>query len=142
MIAPSLPAEAPSIYQPELMEVLEVQQHTRDVKSVRVRFQDEERADRFSFRVGQFGTAATVHERTYHADVAGSALFQELQPRNVVRPDPPVQSDLHDAPRRLRRVQQRSAFHNRVAGRLLDKDVGALLDGRDCIQCMPAVRSS
>jgi NAD(P)H-flavin reductase len=44
-----------NVYQPDLMEVVEVRQQTADVKSVRIRFRDEERAKRFSFRVGQFG---------------------------------------------------------------------------------------
>lgn len=44
-----------NIYQPDLMEVLDVQQQTADVKSVRVRFRDESRGDDFHFRVGQFG---------------------------------------------------------------------------------------
>lgn len=44
-----------NVYQPDLMEVLEVRQQTADVKSVRIRFRDEEKAQRFSFRVGQFG---------------------------------------------------------------------------------------
>ncbi len=44
-----------NIYQPDLMEVLQVRQQTADVKSVRLRFRDEDRAKAFSFRVGQFG---------------------------------------------------------------------------------------
>lgn len=44
-----------NIYLPELMEVIEVKQHTVDVKSMSIRFQDEARAEEFSFRVGQFG---------------------------------------------------------------------------------------
>jgi NAD(P)H-flavin reductase len=44
-----------SIYQPDLMEVLDVRQQTADVKSVRVRFRDEARSQNFHFRVGQFG---------------------------------------------------------------------------------------
>ncbi len=44
-----------NVYKPDLMEVLEVRQHTADVKSVRIRFRDEKRAEAFSFRVGQFG---------------------------------------------------------------------------------------
>jgi sulfhydrogenase subunit gamma (sulfur reductase) len=44
-----------NIYQPDLMEVLDVQQQTADVKSVRVRFRDEARGDNFRFHVGQFG---------------------------------------------------------------------------------------
>ena len=37
------------------MEVVETRQHTSDVKSMKVRFRDSERAKDFSFRVGQFG---------------------------------------------------------------------------------------
>jgi NAD(P)H-flavin reductase len=44
-----------NIYKPDLMEVLEVTQHTIDVKSVKIRFRDEERQKNFSFNVGQFG---------------------------------------------------------------------------------------
>ncbi len=44
-----------NIYQPDLMEVVQVRQQTADVKSVRIRFRDEARARDFSFRVGQFG---------------------------------------------------------------------------------------
>jgi NAD(P)H-flavin reductase len=32
-----------NLYKPDLMEVLEVRQHTSDVKSMRVRFRDAER---------------------------------------------------------------------------------------------------
>jgi sulfhydrogenase subunit gamma (sulfur reductase) len=42
-------------YKPDLMEVAAVHQHTADVKSVRLRFQDPGRAQQFQFRVGQFG---------------------------------------------------------------------------------------
>ncbi len=42
-------------YKPDLMEVIGVRQHTADVKSVRLRFKDAERAREFDFRVGQFG---------------------------------------------------------------------------------------
>lgn len=44
-----------NIYKPSLMEVMEMHQHTSDVKSMRIRFKDDEYAKRFSFRVGQFG---------------------------------------------------------------------------------------
>ena len=44
-----------NIYKPELMEVLGVRQQTADVKSVSIRFADPGAAERFSFRVGQFG---------------------------------------------------------------------------------------
>ena len=44
-----------NVYRPDLMEVVEVRQHTVDVKSVRIRFQDAGRAEAFLFRVGQFG---------------------------------------------------------------------------------------
>ncbi|HOD48749.1 MAG TPA: FAD/NAD(P)-binding protein [Candidatus Hydrogenedentes bacterium] len=44
-----------NIYMPDLMEVVEVQQHTPDVKSVKIKFQDPALAESFTFRVGQFG---------------------------------------------------------------------------------------
>ncbi len=44
-----------NIYKPDLMEVIQVQRQTQDVKSVRIRFRDPARAKEFSFRVGQFG---------------------------------------------------------------------------------------
>ena len=44
-----------NIYQPELMEIQAIRQHTQDVKSVRIRFKDKAAAGKFSFRVGQFG---------------------------------------------------------------------------------------
>ncbi len=44
-----------NIYQPDLMEVLEVRQQTVDIKSLKIRFRDEEKQKNFSFRVGQFG---------------------------------------------------------------------------------------
>lgn len=57
-----------NLYQPDLMEVLEVRQHTADVKSVRVRFRDEARAKNFNFRVGQFGMFSVlgVGESTFN----------------------------------------------------------------------------
>jgi NAD(P)H-flavin reductase len=61
-----------NIYQPDLMEVLDVQQQTADVKSVRVRFRDETRGDDFHFRVGQFGMfscSATANRRSTSAPV-------------------------------------------------------------------------
>jgi len=44
-----------NIYKPDLMEVLNVRRQTVDVKSVSIRFKNEENAKAFSFRVGQFG---------------------------------------------------------------------------------------
>jgi len=44
-----------NLYKPELMEVIGVQRHTPDVKSVSLRFQDTALGESFRFRVGQFG---------------------------------------------------------------------------------------
>jgi NAD(P)H-flavin reductase len=44
-----------NVYKPDLMDVIDIRQHTLDVKSVSLRFLDPERARNFSFRVGQFG---------------------------------------------------------------------------------------
>ncbi|MCL2304991.1 MAG: FAD/NAD(P)-binding protein [Planctomycetaceae bacterium] len=57
-----------NIYKPELMEVLEVTRHTVDVKSVKIRFQDAELQNHFSFQVGQFGLFSVfgVGESTFN----------------------------------------------------------------------------
>jgi len=57
----------PNLYKPDLMEVIGVRQHTPDVKSVRLRFQDADRAREFRFQVGQFGI--------FSAFGAGEATF-------------------------------------------------------------------
>ncbi|HUP03076.1 MAG TPA: FAD/NAD(P)-binding protein [Bryobacteraceae bacterium] len=44
-----------NLYKPDLMTVTKVRQHTPDVKSVSLSFQDAARAGAFHFRVGQFG---------------------------------------------------------------------------------------
>ena len=44
-----------NIYKPDLMEVLEIRQHTPDVKAVKIRFKDPEKQRAFTYRVGQFG---------------------------------------------------------------------------------------
>jgi len=44
-----------NIYRPDPMEVLEVRRQTPDVKSVKIRFREDEKNQTFSFRVGQFG---------------------------------------------------------------------------------------
>ncbi len=57
-----------NLYKPDLMEVLQVQRQTPDVKSVRIRFRDPARAQDFSFRVGQFGMFSVfgVGESTFN----------------------------------------------------------------------------
>ena len=50
-----MPDLSPDLYRPDLMEVVETRQHTSDVKSMKLRFRDSERAREFSFCVGQFG---------------------------------------------------------------------------------------
>jgi NAD(P)H-flavin reductase len=44
-----------NIYKPAMMEVIDVTQHTVDVKSVKIKFKDESQQKNFSFNVGQFG---------------------------------------------------------------------------------------
>ena len=41
-----------NVYKPDLMEVLEVHQHTPDVKSVKIKLQDPALAESLAFRVG------------------------------------------------------------------------------------------
>ncbi len=54
-IAIPLSFDDKNVYQPDLMEVVQVRQQTSDVKSVRVRFVRESLAESFRFQVGQFG---------------------------------------------------------------------------------------
>ena len=44
-----------NLYRPDLMEIIGIQQHTSDVKSMQLRFRDPVRAANFRFDVGQFG---------------------------------------------------------------------------------------
>ena len=44
-----------SIYQPQLMTVLDVIDETADTRTLRLQFQDEAQRDSFAFRAGQFG---------------------------------------------------------------------------------------
>jgi sulfhydrogenase subunit gamma (sulfur reductase) len=44
-----------NVYKPDLMTIVGIRRHTSDVKSVKLRFQDPERAESFQFHVGQFG---------------------------------------------------------------------------------------
>jgi NAD(P)H-flavin reductase len=67
-----------NIYKPDLMTVTEVRQHTPDVKSVKVRFQDEARAADFQFHVGQFGlfSAFGYGESTFN--ICSSSNWREF----------------------------------------------------------------
>jgi NAD(P)H-flavin reductase len=71
-------SEPVNIYKPDLMEVVQVQQHTADVKSVRVRFRDASRAAAFSFRVGQFGifSAFGAGESTFN--ICSSSTWKDF----------------------------------------------------------------
>ncbi len=55
-----------NIYKPDLMEVIQVQRQTPDVKSVRMRFRDPARAKEFSFRVGPVRHLLGVRLRRVH----------------------------------------------------------------------------
>ena len=44
-----------NIYEPYLMDVVDVRQETSDVKLVRVKFKNQGDAEGFSFEIGQFG---------------------------------------------------------------------------------------
>jgi sulfhydrogenase subunit gamma (sulfur reductase) len=67
-----------NIYQPDLMEVMEVRRQTPDVKSVKIRFKDASRADKFGFRVGQFGifSAFGYGESTFN--ICSSSNWKEF----------------------------------------------------------------
>lgn len=66
-----------NVYKPELMEVLEVRRHTRDVRSVRIRFQDEQRMRDFAFRVGQFGIFSAFGEGESTFNICSSSNWKD-----------------------------------------------------------------
>ncbi|MGA2255367.1 MAG: FAD/NAD(P)-binding protein [Thermoguttaceae bacterium] len=67
-----------NIYQPDLMEVVQVRQQTADVKSVRIRFRDEMRARDFSFRVGQFGIFSAFGAGESPFNLCSSSNWQDF----------------------------------------------------------------
>jgi NAD(P)H-flavin reductase len=66
-----------NIYKPELMEVLEVRRQTPDVKSVKIRFRDGEKARSFSFRVGQFGIFSAFGSGESTFNICSSSNWKE-----------------------------------------------------------------
>ncbi len=67
-----------NIYQPDLMEVVQVRQQTADVKSVRIRFRDEARAGDFHFRVGQFGIFSAFGAGESPFNLCSSSNWQDF----------------------------------------------------------------
>jgi len=69
-----------NIYKPHLMEVIEVQQHTADVKSMKIQFKDEAARKDFSFNVGQFGLYSVFGygESTFNICCSSSADYVEF----------------------------------------------------------------
>lgn len=72
--------ETENIYKPDLMEVIEVNQQTVDVKAVKIRFRDPERSKSFSFNVGQFGLYSVfgVGESTFNICCSNSKDYIEF----------------------------------------------------------------
>jgi sulfhydrogenase subunit gamma (sulfur reductase) len=66
-----------NIYKPELMEVLEIRRQTPDVKSVKIRFKDPEKARDFSFRVGQFGIFSAFGSGESTFNICSSSNWKE-----------------------------------------------------------------
>ncbi len=66
-----------NIYMPDLMEVVEVKQHTADVKSVKIRFKDAEKQKNFSFRVGQFGMYSLFGEGESTFNICSSSNWKD-----------------------------------------------------------------
>ncbi len=66
-----------NLYKPDLMEVLQVERQTADVKSVRVRFQDAARARDFSFRVGQFGLFSAFGSGESTFNICSSSTWKD-----------------------------------------------------------------
>jgi NAD(P)H-flavin reductase len=66
-----------NLYKPDLMEVLDVQRQTPDVKSVKVRFRDEGRGRDFSFRVGQFGQFSVFGSGEATFNICSSSTWKD-----------------------------------------------------------------
>ncbi len=66
-----------NLYKPDLMEVLNVERQTPDVKSVRVRFRDSDRARDFSFRVGQFGQFSVFGSGESTFNICSSSTWKD-----------------------------------------------------------------
>ncbi len=69
-----------NIYKPDPMEVIEVVRETSDVKRVRIRFRDPEKAKDFKFNVGQFGLYSVfgVGESTFNICCSNSRDYIEF----------------------------------------------------------------
>jgi NAD(P)H-flavin reductase len=77
-IAPvTVPGLSDNLYLPELMEVISVRQETGDVKSVKVRFKDEQRQRDFSYRVGQFGIWSRFGSGESTFNLSGSSTWKD-----------------------------------------------------------------
>jgi len=66
-----------NVYKPELMEVINVLQHTADVKSVRIRFRDPAATEKFSFRVGQFGMFSAFGSGESTFNICSSSTWKD-----------------------------------------------------------------
>lgn len=66
-----------NLYKPDLMEVVQVQRQTPDVKSVRIRFRDPGRARDFSFRVGQFGLFSAFGSGESTFNICSSSTWKD-----------------------------------------------------------------
>jgi len=69
---------AKNLYKPDLMEVVDVQRQTTDVKSVRLRFRDADRARDFSFRVGQFGQFSLFGSGEATFNICSSSTWKDF----------------------------------------------------------------
>jgi len=67
-----------NVYQPDLMEVIQVRQHTPDVRSVRIRFQDEDKVKNFAFHVGQFGIVSAFGFGESTFNICSSSTWKDF----------------------------------------------------------------
>jgi hypothetical protein len=78
-------------------------------------------------------------EKPDHPHLPNLAGFEKLHPAHVMRPDPPMQTHLHDPPRFARRLEHRAALVDRMAGRLLYKHVRSCFQRIDGLQRVPVI---
>lgn len=67
-----------NIYQPDLMEIQSIRQQTVDIKSVRIGFKDKAAAEKFSFRVGQFGIFSAFGQGEATFNICSSSTWKDF----------------------------------------------------------------
>ena len=94
---------------------------------------------RLAVGLGQFAATAVMHEAPHHPDLAHMSVAQKFHRRNMMRPDAPVQADLHGAPGGARGGDHRAALVHRVTGGFFHEHMRAGFHGINALERVPMV---